>query len=197
MESALISFLNSLKSLKLWQILVLFVVLFGAAGATYEVYGRSTAVPLVDLDENQQIIPVQYGDLVNKVSTSGNLVYPEREALSFGSQGIVESILVEEGDRVTRGQPLAEIDQATVASIELAVAQAEIDLDVAQQALDELLAIIVITNNAAGGRGFQAGSVFSCYACGGGIIYPRDGSNGDSAASLDYSGSAAKRAAIS
>ncbi|MCH7713040.1 MAG: efflux RND transporter periplasmic adaptor subunit [Chloroflexi bacterium] len=139
MESALNSVLNSLKSLKLWQMLVLFVVLFGAAGATYEVYGRSTAVPLVALDENQQIIPVQYGDLINKVSTSGNLVFPDREVLSFGSQGTVESILVEEGDRVTRGQPLAQIDQASVARIELAVAQAEFDLDVAQQALDELL----------------------------------------------------------
>lgn len=114
-------------------------MLFGAAGATYEVYGRSTVAPVVDLAENQQIIPIHYGDLVNKVSTSGNLVYPDREALSFGSQGIVESILVEEGDRVTKGQPLAQIDQATVASIELAAAQAEIDLDIAQQALDDLL----------------------------------------------------------
>ena len=100
MESALTSFLNTLKSLRLWQILVLFFVLFGAAGGTYEVYGRTTAAPLVDIGENQQIIPVQYGDLVNKVSTSGNLVYPDREALDFGSAGTVESILVEEGERV-------------------------------------------------------------------------------------------------
>ena len=140
MESTLISFLSSIKSLKFWQVLVLLVVLFGAAGATYETYGRATAVPLVDLEENQQIIPVQYGDLVNKVSTSGNLVFPNREALSFGSQGLVESIMVEEGERVTKGQPVAQIDQATVASIALAVAQAEIDLDAARQSLDDLLA---------------------------------------------------------
>ena len=126
MESALTSFLNTLKSLRLWQILVLFFVLFGAAGGTYEVYGRTTAAPLVDIGENQQIIPVQYGDLVNKVSTSGNLVYPDREALDFGSAGTVESILVEEGERVSRGQALAQIDQATVASIAVAVAQAEL-----------------------------------------------------------------------
>ena len=140
MESALISVLNSLKTIKLWQFLVLLVVLFGAGGSTYQVYGRATSAPLVDLAENQQIIPVQYGDLINKVSTSGNLVYPDRETLNFGSQGTVDSIMVEEGERVTVGQALARIDAATAATVALAVAQAKIDVDAAQSALDELLA---------------------------------------------------------
>ena len=96
METALFSFLRSIKSIKLWQLLVLVAILCVSGGATYQVYSRVAAPATVDLAENQQIIVVEYGDLINKVSTSGNLVYPERKALSFGSQGTVESILVEE-----------------------------------------------------------------------------------------------------
>ncbi len=80
----MVSIWNAFKSLTLWQIAVLTVVLFGAAGATYGGYVRGTSPDLVDLEENQQLIPVKYGDLVNEITTNGSLVFPNRETLSFG-----------------------------------------------------------------------------------------------------------------
>ena len=139
MEKYLNSILASLKTIKLRQFLVAATVLFGGAGATFGVYDQVSSPPALDLQENQQIIPVQYGDLINQVSTSGNLTFPNRETLRFGSQGKVARVLVEEGDQVTVGQALAQIDETTTAALGVAAAQARIDLDSAQKSLDDIL----------------------------------------------------------
>ena len=67
---------------------------------------------------------MQLGDLVNQVSTNGSIVFPNREILTFGTQGAVGGVLVEEGQQVEEGQILADLDRSTVASLEKAVAQA-------------------------------------------------------------------------
>ena len=139
MDGFLASILASLKTIKLWQLAAALVVLFGSAAATFSVYDRVGAPTELDLEENVQIIPVQYGDLINQVSTSGNLTYPNRNVLRFGSAGTVAEIMVEEGDRVAEGQPLARIDDATASELSLKVATARYDLDAAQDTLDELL----------------------------------------------------------
>ena len=56
---------------------------------------RSTSPDLVDLEQNQQLIPVKYGDLINEITTNGSLAFPNRETLSFGSPGTVVEILRE------------------------------------------------------------------------------------------------------
>ena len=111
---------DAIKSLKLWQIAVLAAVLFGGIGGAYGGYALIGDSDGTSLAENQQLIPVQRDNLVNQVSVSGSLVYPNRETLSFGSQGTAEEVLVEEGQRVVEGQPLARLDSATVASLETA-----------------------------------------------------------------------------
>ena len=58
---------SALKGLAAWQILVLIVVLFGAAGATYGGYIRANGQESVELAEDQQLIPIRYGNLVNEV----------------------------------------------------------------------------------------------------------------------------------
>ena len=128
---------DAIKSLKLWQIAVLAAVLFGGIGGAYGGYALIGDSDGTSLAENQQLIPVQRDNLVNQVSVSGSLVYPNRETLSFGSQGTAEEVLVEEGQRVVEGQPLARLDSATVASLETAVARARVDLQEAEEALDE------------------------------------------------------------
>jgi len=139
METRLNAILASLKTIRIWQFLVAAAVLLGASGATFGVYDQVSAPVRVDLQENQQIIPVQYGDLINQVSTSGNLTFPNREILRFGSQGKVASILLAEGDQVTVGQALARIDDGTAAGLSVAAAQAQIGLDSAQRSLDDTL----------------------------------------------------------
>jgi HlyD family secretion protein len=136
MEALLATF----KALKVWQVGVLAAVLVGTAGATYGVYALTTRTDGVELSEEQQLIPVQYGDLVNQVSTNGSLLFPDREMLTFGSQGTVSELLVAEGDQVAEGQPLARLDPATVASLERTVAQSRVALRNAKEALADATA---------------------------------------------------------
>ena len=126
---------DALKSLKLWQAGTLAAVLIAAAGATYGTYALVIDSGQSGLGENQQLIPVQLGDLVNQVSTNGSIIFPNRETLTFGTQGTVGDVLVEEGQHVEAGQELAKLDETTVASLEKAVAQARINLRNAEDAL--------------------------------------------------------------
>jgi RND family efflux transporter MFP subunit len=130
---------NAVKSLAIWQILFLVVVLFGSATAVYFVYADQTKAEPTELAENQQLIPIRYGDIVNQVSTNGNLAFPERDTLRFGIKGAVGEILVEEGQTVSVGQELARLDAPTIATLEEAVAQARVDLLNAEEALAELM----------------------------------------------------------
>ena len=123
------------KSIKLWQIAVLFAVLLVGAGATYIAYARFGNSNGPRLEENQQLIPVEYGSLVNQVSTNGSLIFPNRVTLTFGTQGVVGEVLVEEGQLVEAEQVLAKLDTAAVTSLEKAVAQARVNLRDAQDAL--------------------------------------------------------------
>ena len=129
---------NALKSLSIWQIIVLVVVMFGSAAAVYFVYAERTQPEPTGLAENQQLIPIQYGDIVNQVSTNGNLAFPEREILRFGIKGAIGEILVEEGQTVSLGQEVARLDAPTIATLEEAVAQARVDVLNAEEALAEL-----------------------------------------------------------
>ena len=92
------------------------------------------------LEEGQQLVEVRRGDLVNQVTSSGSIVFPNREELSFGVAGTVSALLVAEGDEVTAGQQLARLDDETAAEMERDVAQAEVDLQASQDALTEAMA---------------------------------------------------------
>ena len=131
--------LEALRALRPWQIGVLVAVLAGAIGGTYGVYALATGSGQISLDEDQQLIPVRSGDLVNQVSISGSLVFAERASLTFGSQGTVAEVMVSEGQAVEEGQPLARLDATTMATLEAAVAQGRIDLRSAQDALAKAL----------------------------------------------------------
>ncbi len=132
------SLTNSLRAIRLWQVLVLVAVPLVAAAAVYGVYAWSTQEADDGLAEDQQLIPVQRGDLVNDVSINGSLVYSERETLTFGSQGTLGRILVEEGQAVAENEVVATLDDASIGSLEKAVAEAEVALQDARDALDAL-----------------------------------------------------------
>ena len=129
--------LNRLRSLKIWQASLLAGALLVAGGAAYTVYARSTSADDQALGENQQLFEVAYGDLVNQVSTNGSLIFPDKEALSFGTEGIVSELLVEEGQRVPQGEVLARLDPLTVSFLHREVAQARVDLQAAEELLEE------------------------------------------------------------
>ena len=129
----------SLKTLRPVQTLVLILALFASAGATYAGYESSRSGPSSGLDEGQQLIQINVGDLVRQVSTSGSLEFPNRQTLSFGTAGKVEQLLASDGQSVAAGQELARLDAATAAALAQSAAQAQVDVNTAQKLLDELI----------------------------------------------------------
>ena len=118
---------------------MLIVALVGASGVTLAVFLSVTGPDIIELEEDQQIVPVQRGDLINQISISGTLSLPNREVLRFGSKGVVEDVLIEEGQRVQEGDVLAALDDDTIASLEKAVVQVRVDLRDAEDALEDFL----------------------------------------------------------
>ncbi|HEY51258.1 MAG TPA: efflux RND transporter periplasmic adaptor subunit [Dehalococcoidia bacterium] len=84
--------------------------------------------------EVERYVEVEKGDLLVTVSGSGNIETAEDANLSFGSGGRIARIHVEKGDRVTKGEILAELD---IDSLELAKQQAEYTLTQAEVALTQ------------------------------------------------------------
>ena len=128
---------DALRSLTVRQIGVLVAVALGAVGVTYGVYAVSSGPDRSELEADQQQIAVRYGNLVNEVSISGSLIFPERDTLTFGIPGTVAELLVAEGQAVEAGQALARLDVETIAALERSVAQSQIDLRDAEDALAE------------------------------------------------------------
>ncbi len=76
-----------------------------------------------DEEVTTQLVEVVRGDLAVTVSGSGRIEVAEEAKLSFGSSGKIEQIHVDRGDKVSRGEVLAELDTGT---LELALTQAQL-----------------------------------------------------------------------
>ena len=135
--AGLASRLMRVASKRALLVAVLVAVGLGAAVVAYVQTSGGDEAPLED---GQQLVEVRLGDLVNQVTSSGSIVFPNREELSFGVAGTVSALLVAEGDQVTAGQELARLDAETAAGLERDVAQAEVDLQDSQEALEEAMA---------------------------------------------------------
>ena len=125
--------------LRVWQIGVIAAFLVVGFGGSYLAYTVLTGSDGAPSGEHEQLIPVTRGNLVNDVSINGSVGYPNRETLNFGTQGTLGQLLVEEGQDVVAGQPLAVIDAETAASLEEAVADAEVRLRDSEDALENAL----------------------------------------------------------
>ncbi len=129
--------IRGVKGIKTWHAVAAAAVLVAAGGGAYRFYAEASNTQTNGLETNQQVVPVKYGDLINQVSINGSLVFPQRQALTFGSAGTVAGLHVEAGQRLTKGQSLATLDSMTAASLEVAAAQAKLDLKPAQDALED------------------------------------------------------------
>ncbi len=130
--------INTLKGLGLWRISLLLLLLLASAGAVYGVYlwvGREESDTL---EEDQQIVTVAEGNLVNQVVISGSLLFPTRETLKFGSPGVVEDIRVKEGDYVEAGQVIAALDVETLATLRQEIDDARVKIQDTEQAITDL-----------------------------------------------------------
>ena len=120
--------------LYLWQALVLLIV-FGGAGAGTFALTRGDGATAGGLAASEQLVAARRGPLVNAISTSGSVVFPEREVVTFKVSGEVAEVLVSQGEVVTEGQTLARVVSSARASLERAVADAEVQLRDARKAL--------------------------------------------------------------
>jgi RND family efflux transporter MFP subunit len=89
--------------------------------------------------DDRRAVAVQRGTLLDDVTASGSVSFPELESLRFDISGTVAELLVREGDEVTEGQQLILLDQVTISALESAVANAEQALRDAGEDLAELL----------------------------------------------------------
>ncbi len=95
--------------------------------------GRDSAAPGVIT----QVVPVEQGDLTEIVQVNGALEPRDRASVAFAAGVRVSELLVAEGELVTAGQVLARLETR---DLELKVASARAEVDLAQRALDKLQA---------------------------------------------------------
>ena len=131
----------TIKRLRLWQIIVIIgVLIVGFGGGAYLINAQLSGDQAAGgLTENEQLVAVTRGDLINQVQTGGTLTLPHRESIRLGVGSIVKDVLVEEGQAVIEGQALFALDDATVAQHDMEIAKARIALRDAQDALANLL----------------------------------------------------------
>jgi HlyD family secretion protein len=126
-------------TLKVWQVLVLVLIVCGIVGGFYAAYGRASTSSASSasslLPANARLVRVQYGNLTNSVSASGSVVLPNTDDLTFGGAGTVQELNVEVGDTVKKGEVLAALDNASILSLQVAVTSAKVALEDAQDAL--------------------------------------------------------------
>ena len=72
------------------------------------------------------------------VPVSGSLVFPNTASLAFESPGIVGEVMVQEGDAVSSGQPLASLDEQSLSQLRAAVAGAQLAITTAENNLNAL-----------------------------------------------------------
>ena len=135
--------------IQLWQALTLIVALLGSGLGAFTLTGGFESSAAAALSENQQLVPVRRGNLIDAVDINGSIVFPNRERVQFKISGTVGAVFVEEGERVRAGQPLAALDAATVAKLEEAAAKARVTLDEARKQLDPPSAVEVAEAEAA------------------------------------------------
>lgn len=87
---------------------LLLMLLLGAAGGGWWWYGQSQKVAPIDAD---RVVRVQRRDLLRAVIATGRFQPLAKVSVMSRASGILKERFVEEGDRVTKGQILAELDR--------------------------------------------------------------------------------------
>ena len=93
----------------------------------------------VDPDAEIQLLTIRQGDLVNSVSVNGTLEYANRERLSFGTSGTIDTIEVRVGDFVSEGDILMSLEAEAIVAANESLQTASVALQDAEDRLEELI----------------------------------------------------------
>ena len=125
-----------MKKTIIWLLVVILIA--GSIWAAFYFRNQLNASDTLEILRSTQI---EFGDLTQTVSASGNLVYNESLGLSFRSTGTVAAIAVKSGDIVKKGQVLTALDTMELERsrmlAEIALKQAELNLRMAKDPVDE------------------------------------------------------------
>jgi len=116
---------------KHWKIAAIILLCLALAGSVACIPFRGGAGEEAD---TSQLVEVVRGDLSVVVSGSGNIAVSDEADLTFGSSGKVDELYVEEGDEVSYGEVLAELDTS---ALELALTEAELAVEQAELAIKQ------------------------------------------------------------
>ena len=130
--------------LKQWvRILFLASLLASLAGCGAGAQSSATPTPLPQIVSSQQIVfTVERGPIILQQDVSGEIVPAHQDKLYFGTAGLINRVPVKRGDRVKKGDVLAELklddlpNQLQQAQIDLQIAQQNLAIDKVQQAYD-------------------------------------------------------------
>src|SRR5215467_8327490 len=128
--------------------LIALIVLAGVAIVVYQrVLNQAPPAP------QGQIIPVQRNNVASTVSATGSVVATKQAKLVFANTGRIKEILVNVGDQVTAGQPLARL-AADATQVKLDTAKSQ--LTTAQIKLQQLTEVASSEDLAAAQASYDA-----------------------------------------
>jgi len=123
-----------MRNRRAWMIALVAVLL--AAGGGYVAYTRYfKAQPQEPDDPTTETATVTQGSITLTASGSGELIPANELDLSFRTDGLVQEIFVENGDRVEQGDSLAQLETD---SLERALVEADTDLQIAKLELADV-----------------------------------------------------------
>ena len=127
---------SRIRKLKLWQVMVLIVIVAGVASGIYVGCSETSEGSTTEAESTTYLYTVRYGNLTSSIYSSGSLVYSTSKQLTFGSAGTVAAVYVANDDTVKKDDVLARLDSESIESLEVAVARARINLRDAEKALE-------------------------------------------------------------
>ena len=121
-------------------IIILLIILLGTIGSAYYIYRTTTAQIQTLQEEAAELQPdtakVQRGDLTNTLDDIEGIVRSNQSVyLYWQTSGTVADVNVEVGDRVKKGDVLAELDPGTIAT---SIIDAQVTHENAEEAMDRL-----------------------------------------------------------
>lgn len=122
----------------LWLFASLLAILLTACGAASS--GKPTPTPLPPMVSYQKAVyTVEVGPIVSEKKIYGEIVPSKQDDLFFKDSGYIDHVTVKQGDVITKGELLAEmqvsdlLDQLQQANIDLEVAHGTLDKDTVQR----------------------------------------------------------------
>jgi HlyD family secretion protein len=140
---------GNLRPTRKLSLVLLGIIVLAVAGAfaLQRAFSQPSAGPV------GQVVPVQRGDVAATVSATGSVVATKQAKLMFNTTGRIKEILVNVGDQVTAGQPLARL-VTDAAQVKLDTAKSQ--LLTSQLKLQQLTEVATDEELAAGQSAYDA-----------------------------------------